>query len=149
MRRFWQHDAEYCQLQGEMVIKTPLQFGPVILKPGDRITYMGDGRKHRSFEMDEGYSLQYCGYVLTESACKALLFTVPEQPQFKKYGIYYVFYHLTPNQEDNPPHKVRTLWLVRGPLGGGRDIILEEVRMATHEPIKREIYEQESLFNSF
>lgn len=136
MKRFWKYACEYAMLEpNDNLIQEPVRFGPIILKPGDRIAYMGDGRPHRSFEMAEGFSLQYTGYVLLEENAQFLLFTVPEQPEFKMHGIYYSFLFL------EPPY---TLCLYNGI--GSRVIYLKNVISAQHEP-KAKRHVQLTIFN--
>lgn len=135
MKRFWKYAAEYAILEAQdELIQEPIQFGPVILNPGDRIQYMGDGREHRSFKMAEGFSLEYVGYVLLDDRAQFLLFTVPEQPLFKKHGVYYSFLFL------DPPYK---LCLYNGI--GSREIILEHVVFVDEPAIMRPL--QLSIFD--
>lgn len=123
MKRFWQHSVEYAILEpSDDLQDEPIQFGPIMLQLGDRITYMGDGRSHRSFSMSEGYSLEYAGHVYVDDG-QFLLFTVPEQPQFQQHGIYYSFLFL------EPPH---TLCLYNGV--GSKEIFLKDVALA-NEPV--------------
>lgn len=123
MKRFWKYSAEYAILEAnDELKKEAIQFGPVLLSPGDRVKYMGDGREHRSFKMAEGFSLEYAGYALEDNA-QFLLFGVPEQPEFQKHGIYYSFLFL------EPPH---TLCIFNGT--GSRLIFLKEVVLVNQKP---------------
>lgn len=123
MKRFWKYGVEYAILEAKDELKKEaIQFGPVLLSPGDRVKYMGDGREHRSFKMAEGFSLEYAGHVYVGDG-QFLLFTVPEQPQFQQHGIYYSFLFL------EPPH---TLCLYNGV--GSKEIFLKDVALA-NEPV--------------
>ena len=123
MKRFWKYGVEYAILEpSDDLQDEPIQFGPIMLQPGDRITYMGDGRSHRSFSMSEGYSLEYAGHVYVGDG-QFLLFTVPEQPAFKQNGVYYSFLFLEPSE---------VLCLYTGI--GSREVFLKNVVLAS-EPV--------------
>lgn len=124
MKRFWKYGVEYAVLEdGDVLQKEPIQFGPIVLRSGDRIVCMGDGRQHRSFQMLPGHSLQYAGYVMVDGEAQFLLFTVPEQPAFKQNGVYYSFLFLEPSE---------VLCLYTGI--GSREIFLKNVVLAS-EPV--------------
>lgn len=87
--------AMYCELEGEEVIKEPIELGDRVLEYGDFIQKLGD-KNRSSFEMNEGFYLKYEGYVESE-VCKELLFTTNVVSGDSDSNKFYVFSYIDSN----------------------------------------------------
>lgn len=141
MKFIYSNDAEGCILEGEKLDLNPVRFGPFIIKPGTCIRYMGDGRQHRSFEMDGDYALEYAGMLWfgKNNEFNRVLFSVYDFDYFKDNSLYYSFVYVNS----------KMLWLKRGKHGGMRDILLEKVEIVKDPVNPKQIPQQLSLFSLF
>lgn len=139
MKFIYSNDAEGCILEGEKLDITPIKLGPFIIKPGTCIKYMGDGRPYRSFKMADNYTLEYAGMLKygPNNELNRILFTVHNYNYFKDNNLYYSFVYIND----------KMLWLIRGPYGGIRDIILKKVEIVKNPATPEQEPQQLSFFS--
>lgn len=119
MKLFYSNDAEGCILEGEQLDTSPIKLGKHEIKVGTCIKYMGDGRKHRSFEVSRDYALEYAGMLRLGKESNRILFSIYNFDYFKENNLYYSFVYVDEN----------LLLQVRGPMGGVRDILPKQVEI--------------------
>ena len=139
MKLFYSNDAEGCILEGEKLDLAPIKLGQHTVKVGTCIRYMGDGRPHRSFEMVGDYTLEYSGMLRfgENNEFNRILFSVYGFNYLKDNNLFYSFVYV----DD------KMLWLIRGNLGGMRDILLKKVEIVKGPVTPKQIPQQLSLFS--
>lgn len=112
------HGQEYCKIDPGLITAKLIEFGEHTIHPGQCMTYIGDGRPHRSIDMKEGFALEYTGYHdLAAVDCRLALFSIFGHQGFKQYNVYYCFRWLERDY----------IFVVNGPLGGSRSIIPKKI----------------------
>lgn len=111
------HGQEYCQIAPKLIKAEPIDFGEYIIHPERSMSFIGDGRPHRSIEMKDGFALEYAGYHDLDSGCRLALFSVFGHQGFKQNGIFYCFRWIDKNN----------IFVLVSPIGGSRSIFPKRI----------------------